>query len=244
MRLMRGLLLIPPDDEKALAAVAAGAGDGLILDLADESDIGRKGMQAALVAVREKAPALPLYGRIADLAAPRADSDLAAIMAGQPDGILLGRAESGADLQHLSVKLSVYEAELGLAEGLTKIIAAVATPTAILDLASFAGKTQRLAGLVFAEQALAKAMQVGTGRLPDDGLIPPLASARAFTLLAAKAAGVAAIDDAALPDTDDDKLRQLCEAAKRDGFNGKLARDLRQLAVINSVFKSDLERNR
>jgi citrate lyase subunit beta/citryl-CoA lyase len=236
---MRALLLIQSYDDRALAEAAESGADGLILDLATgESDrvAAQKQAAKALLKLRQAAPSLRIYARIGCL--EHADADLAAIMPACPTGILLGDVTAGADLQQLSVKLSVREAELGFADGATKIIATAAnSPTSVFDLGSLAGKTQRLAGLVFGENDLIRA-------LGGSSEAATIALARNLMLFAAKAADVAAINAAAPRDIDDTRLRTLCETAKRDGFHGKLATDRKQLAIINSVFKTDQEPGR
>jgi citrate lyase subunit beta/citryl-CoA lyase len=228
---MRALLPIQSYDDRALAEAAESGADGLILDFATgESDRVRAQRRAAkaLLKLRQTARSLRLYARIARLA--DADADLDAIMPAWPDGILLAHTKTGADLQQLSVKLSVREAELGLADGATQILATAATsPASVFDLGALAGKTQRLAGMIFGGDDLARAL--GS---PEAASI---ALARNLTLLAARATGVPAIDSAAPRDIDGAHLRELCAAAKRDGFDGKLAGDLTQLAIIHSVFK-------
>lgn len=210
-------------DETALAEAATSGADAVVIDLASreaERATARKTAHAALLKLRKMAPALPVHVRIGSPA--DSDADLDAIMPACPNGILLGETQNGADLQQLSVKLSVREAELGLADGSTGIIATVATSAAgVFELDTLAGRTQRLAGLVCGA---------------DD-----LALAKNLFLLAARAAGVAAIDAASPPDIDDARLRALCEAARRDGFHGKLAANARQLAIIQSVFAKDRE---
>lgn len=229
---MHALLLIRSAEEQALAEAAESGADGLVLDLpSDESDRAqaRKATHAALLKLRQTAPSLRVYVRIARLA--DADADLDAIMPAHPTGILLGDTRNGADLQQLSVKLSVREAELGLADGSTKIIATAATsPASVFALGTLAGKTQRLAGLFFGEDDLARALDGSSDHAA-------ITLAKNMTLFAAKAAGVAAIDAAAPPGIDSVRLRDLCEAAKRAGFEGRLASDRKQLAIIRSIFK-------
>jgi citrate lyase subunit beta/citryl-CoA lyase len=235
---VRALLLIQSPDDLALAEAAESGADALILDLgAGESDRASAGKMTAkaLLKLRLAAPLVPAYARIARVA--EADAELDAIMPVRPAGILLGDVGTGADLQQLSVKLSVREAALGFADGATKIIAiAAGSPASAFELGSLAGKTQRLAGLVFGGDDLARALES-----PEAASI---AFAKSLTLLAATAAGVPAIDAAAPRDIDGTNLRELCAAAKRDGFEGKLAADRAQLAIIHSVFKKDQEPNR
>jgi citrate lyase subunit beta / citryl-CoA lyase len=54
--------------------------------------------------------------------------------------------------------------------------------------------------------------------------------------MAAKAAGVAAIDCAFAGLHDSARLKAECETALRDGFAGKLALDPNQAAIIASAF--------
>ncbi|HTJ03645.1 MAG TPA: aldolase/citrate lyase family protein [Methylovirgula sp.] len=236
---MRALLLIQSPDDLALAEAAESGADALILDLgAGESDRASAGKMTAkaLLKLRLAAPLVPAYARIARVA--EADAELDAIMPVRPAGILLGDVGTGADLQQLSVKLSVREASFGFADGATKIIATVAgSPASVFELSSLAGKTQRLTGLIFGADDLARA-------LGGSSEAAPVACVRNLMLLAARAAGVVAIDAAAPRDIDGAHLRELCAAAKRDGFEGKVAADRAQLAIIHSMFKKDQEPNR
>jgi len=59
-----------------------------------------------------------------------------------------------------------------------------------------------------------------------------------LTLLAATAAGVAAIDTAFADLHDKEGLRAEAVAARRDGFVGKMAIDPAQAAIIDEVFPS------
>ena len=76
-----------------------------------------------------------IYIRVNDLASGLIDDDLAALVAVAPDGIMLPKANSSADATHLSAKLRVHEAENGLVDGSTRIIA-IMTETAAGVLAA------------------------------------------------------------------------------------------------------------
>ena len=87
------------------------------------------------------------------------DDDLDAAMAATPDEIVLP-VRNGADVQHLGVKLAVREAELGLADGATRIIALVAGPGAVFQLGSFVSASPRLAALAFDARAFATSLGI------------------------------------------------------------------------------------
>ncbi|TIN30851.1 MAG: CoA ester lyase, partial [Mesorhizobium sp.] len=63
-----------------------------------------------------------IYVRINDLSTDLTDEDLAALVPVKPDGIMLPKSNSGQDVQQLSAKLRVHEAESGLPDGAIKIL--------------------------------------------------------------------------------------------------------------------------
>jgi citrate lyase subunit beta/citryl-CoA lyase len=209
---MRVHLFVPSDPEKLTGAVASGA-DALWLEGRGAGDLLR--------AVRQQAANLKLYVCLGSL-----DDELDAAMAATPEGIVLP-VRNGADVQHLGVKLAVREAELGLADGATQIIALVAAPATLFQLGSFAGASPRLAALAF--DAPAFAMKLGI----EDMTTPPLGLARDLTLLAAKAAGVAAI----LIDAAGADLPATCKAAKRDGFDVIVVHDASETTAACAALK-------
>ena len=60
--------------------------------------------------------------------------------------------------------------------------------------------------------------------------------ARALCLAGAAAAGVPAIDTVFVDFHDSEAFRRECEAARRDGFSGKMAIHPAQVPIINEVF--------
>ncbi len=175
---------------------------------------------SALRAARQQAANLKLYVCLGGL-----DDDLDVATAAAPDGIVLP-ASAGADVQHLGVKLAVREAELGLADGATQIIALIAAPGAIFQLGSFVGASPRLAALAFDAQAFAASLGIA------DFSAPPLDLARDLTLLAAKAAGVAAIFVDATANS-----AVTYKAAKHDGFDAIAVRDPADIATVRATLK-------
>lgn len=240
--LMRSLLLVRADCENEFDAALDSGADCLVFDLARtvapaDKPLARDLTLAGLKRARQRSDPPLLYVRLNDLHSALTDLDLDSVMPGRPDGIVLPGAQNGANIQHLSVKLAVREAELGLGDGATKIIAMVAeTPASIFEMGSFAGASARLAGLIFGGAELASALGAKTSAFPDGTPTPPFALARSLTLFAAKAANVMAIDAASPSDTDEASLRRMCESARRDGFSAKLAAESAQLAIINAIF--------
>ncbi len=238
---MRALLLVHAECEAEIENALDSSADALVFDLtqlaATDAPLARKRALAALQRARQKAGPPLLYVRVNGLRSDLVDADLDAIMPGRPDGIVLPHSENGADIQHLSVKLAVREAEYGLRDGATKIIAMAAeTPASLFHLGSYVGASRRLAGLIYGAAELARALGIEMHERPDGTPSAPLALARNLTLFAAKAADVMAIDAASPIGRDDAGLRRDCETARRDGFAGKLALHPSQVAIINAMF--------
>lgn len=218
---MRSLLMVSSGDD--LDAALACAADVLVIGIDDGAAADRhKRARERLEHARTRHPRASLFVAVHRHEGGAADIDLDALMPARPDGIV-AEARSGADVQHLSIKLSVREAQLGLPDGSTKIIAtAASTPASIFMLGSFCDASPRLAGLIFG----------GTSDSLGEG---PAHTARSLMVLAAKSAGVPAFD-APSPDVGSRGLSEICQAALRDGFAGKCADAADQVATINAVF--------
>ncbi|RCS24570.1 CoA ester lyase [Phyllobacterium salinisoli] len=237
---MRSLLFVPGDSEKKLEKSLSSGADALILDLEDSVSFSRKQAAREMVAAfLQDAPAGSprLYVRINDLASAFADDDLAATVRARPQGIILPKSDGGTDVTRLSARLNVREAEAGMPEGVTKIIA-IATETAVgtLSMASYRRCTPRLAGLSWGAEDLSMAIGARTARDDNGDYTDPFRLARALTLLGAAAAEIAAIDTVYVNLKDDAGLMTECAAAERDGFSAKLAIHPAQIPVINAVF--------
>ena len=239
---MRSLLFVPGDDARKLAKAMASGADALILDLEDSvapsgKVPARQILRDFIFDARRQNPRPRLFVRINGLETGLADADLDAIMPAGPDGIMLPKSRSGADVQHLGAKLAVREAENGLADGACAIIPLVTeTPASLFVLSSYAGASQRLLGMAWGAEDLSAALGAQTNRLPDGAFTAPYQLARALTLVGARAAEVEPIDTVFTAFRDEAGLRRDCEAALRDGFTAKMAIHPAQVPIINEVF--------
>jgi citrate lyase subunit beta/citryl-CoA lyase len=244
---MRSLLFVPGDDERKLAKGLASGADALIVDLEDSVALDRK--QAArhiardfIAAARRNADAPRLILRVNALSSGLCDADLDGVMQACPDAVMLPKAEGGASVQHLGAKLAVREAEHELADGSVKVIAiATETGRAMFQLGTYAGASRRLIGLTWGAEDLSAELGAETNRLADGSYADPYRLARSLTLFGAAAAEIDAIDTVYTSFRDAEGLKAECEAARRDGFTGKMAIHPAQVPVINAVFTPSAE---
>lgn len=244
---MRSLLFVPGDQPRKIEKGLTSGADVLLVDLEDSvapaNKVAARAVARDAIAAAKQAGAAPrLFVRVNALDTGLTDDDLDLVMQAGPDGILLPKALSGMDVQHLAAKLAVREAENGLPDGGTVIIA-IATETAasLFTMGSYRGATHRLAGLTWGAEDLSADLGAETNRTPDGLLTDPYRMARVLTLFAANAAGVAAIDSVFTAFRDDAGLAAECTAARRDGFTAKMAIHPAQVPVINAAFTPSAE---
>jgi citrate lyase subunit beta/citryl-CoA lyase len=132
--------------------------------------------------------------------------DLAAVMPGRPDGIVLPKCAGAADVNRLSLYLDAFEAAAGIEHGATRIVTvATETARAVLKLLDFENMSPRLWGMMWGAEDLAASL--GASRNRTAGRFHgPFLLARDLCLISAAAAGVVAIDTIATDINDLDAL--------------------------------------
>jgi citrate lyase subunit beta/citryl-CoA lyase len=239
---MRSLLFVPADSERKLARGLESGADALILDLEDSVAAANRGVarRQAREFLEAHGPAggagrIRRYVRINPLGSGLALDDLAATVAGRPDGILLPKCVPD-DVRTLDHYLSAFEAAAGSPVGTIRIIAiATETPAGVFALGGYAGVSPRLEAMTWGAEDLSACIG-GTNRTIDGEYDGPYRLARSLCLLAAAAAEIVAIDTIYTDFKDDAGLRAESFAARRSGFTAKMAIHPAQLSVINEAF--------
>jgi citrate lyase subunit beta / citryl-CoA lyase len=240
---MRSYLFVPADSERKLARAPQSGADALILDLEDSvvpanRELARRQARALLEA--SPAAGWERWVRINPLASGAALDDLAAVVPGRPDGILLPKCVP-EDLRTLDHYLAAFEKAAAIGAGAVRVIAiATETPAAMFMMGGYAGVSARLAGITWGAEDLAAAIG-GHNRRHDGAYEDVYRLARSLCLLAAAAAGVAAIDTIRTDFKDTAGLAAECAAARRAGFAGKMAIHPAQVEAINSAFAASAE---
>src|SRR5215470_5608935 len=121
---MRSLLFVPGDSEKKLTKSLGSGADVLILDLEDSVVAERKAAARTITAefLEARNGTAKLYVRVNPLASGLVLADLAAVVVARPDGIVLPKAEGGADITTLDHYLAALEARDGLSIGSIAIL--------------------------------------------------------------------------------------------------------------------------
>lgn len=240
---LRSLLFIPGDSEKKLGKADGAGADALILDLEDSVAPDGKPLARRLVADHLRARprgarTSELWVRINPLDSGLALTDLVAIVPAAPDGIMLPKSDSAAEVERLSLYLDALEAQAGLEAGAIGVIpVATETAAAPFRLDSYAQvRPPRLRALTWGAEDLSAAVGASTNMDPAGGWGLTYRLARSLTLLAAHASGVAAIDTLHVDFRDEEGLRASSRAARAEGFGGRLAIHPAQVGPINESF--------
>ncbi len=233
---LRSFLFVPGDSERKLVRGLTSGADALILDLEDSVAPARKKLAQGMVLQSLLAPraAPQIWVRINPMDEGGLD-DLAAIVRGAPDGIMVPKIDGPADVQRLSHCLDVLE--LRDQVGPIRILpVATETARAPFTLGAYASMPlPRLFGLTWGAEDLSTALGASTN-LEAGGWAFTYRMVRSLTLMAARAAGVEPIETLFTDFRDPAGLRASCDAAALEGFTGRIAIHPDQIAPINAAF--------
>jgi citrate lyase subunit beta / citryl-CoA lyase len=235
---MRSFLFVPGDSVRKFDSAKKTAADALILDLEDsiapDGKVGARDITRQMLDARN--PTQKIYIRVNALDTGLTLGDLAAVMPGRPDGIVLPKCEGATDVDRLALYLDAFEAASGIAAGTTRIVTvATETARAVLKLLDFGNMSPRLWGMMWGAEDLAASL--GASRNRSDGRFhSPFVLARDLCLIAAAAAGVVAIDTIATDIDDLDALKAESIAARQDGFLAKAVIHPKHVDIVNAAF--------
>ncbi|NJD32417.1 MAG: CoA ester lyase [Gammaproteobacteria bacterium] len=236
---MRSMLFVPGDRPERFAKAVASGADAVIFDLED-AVVPERRPQARVEIARylgEAERRVPLWVRINPVATDEALPDLVAVIDGRPDGIMLPKARDGEDVHRASHWIESLEAHCGLAAGSVGLIPLVTESAgAVLNAASFAKLPERVRGLTWGAEDLAADVGALGNRTPEGEYEFTYAYARSMCLLAAAAAGVAAIDTVDTEIRDTPAIERRARESRRQGFVGKMAIHPSQVAPIHAAF--------
>jgi citrate lyase subunit beta/citryl-CoA lyase len=244
---LRSWLYVPGDSDKKLSKADGSRADAIVLDLEDSVAEPNRGV--ARKKVREFLDARPagqrkyqLWVRVNALE-DSALVDLAAVAGGAPDGIVLPKIHGADDVARASYFLDALEIRDGVNPGHIKIApVATETPAAPLRLGEFATtKLPRLIGLKWGAEDLSAAIGASTNLDETGRWTLTYRWVRSAVLLAAKAAGVQAIDTVYVDYRDIDGLTRSCRTSAQEGFTGRAAIHPDQIAPINEAFAPSAE---
>lgn len=238
----RACLVVPGSSPEKLAKAARRGADEVVVDLEDAvapvaKERARRDVVAALagdwggatVSVRVNAPGTPwCHEDIAALAAAPAP----------PHGIVVPKVESAGDLAFVDRLLDGVEAAAPQRPAPLRVQALIETAAGVVAAHEIAAASPRLEALIVGYADLAASLGRSPAGAADVGAWDAVRDA---VLMAARAAGVQAIDGPYLAIAADDAFAASARRARDLGFDGKWAIHPAQVAPLVELFTPTAE---
>jgi citrate lyase subunit beta/citryl-CoA lyase len=244
-RSRRSCHAVPGSSERFLAKAPQLEADEVFLDLEDavapdEKEGARERVIEALrtldfgettVAVRVNGTQTPHYYRDLIAVVERAGAQL--------DAIMLPKVQTPGDVEMTDKLLTQIELATGLAVGRIGLEAQIEDAAGLLACEAIATASPRMETLIFGpgDYSAAVGIPVTTiGGVPDGYPGDHLNYVYSRLVVAARAAGIQAIDGPYARVGDDDGLRERSRLARALGLDGKWTIHPGQIAIVNEVF--------
>jgi citrate lyase subunit beta/citryl-CoA lyase len=249
-RILRSMLYVPSNSWRMINNATTEGADAVILDLEDgcpmaEKETGRVFARDSVSMLKEHG--LDVFVRVNSMETGLTATDIAYTVVPGLDGIMLAKTESSEDVRALDALLKEQENRKGMAPGGVQVIALLETPKGILNIREVIAASQRMVAVGFGAGDFSREMGAGMGvtKLSPDEYFPMILHARSSIAMAARAAGIQAIDTPYFGLVIDlEGLRRESEKVKLLGFSGKQLTHPRHVDVANQVFspaRADVE---
>ena len=223
----RSWLFVPADSEKKIGKAIESEADAVIFDLEDSVAPAQKAAARQILKNLGKRAGGPQWWvRINPLRTDEHRKDLDVLGLADLQGIVLPKAESGADVTEIAHRTGNIP------------IHAIVTETAasLFGLLSYRDPKSSLVAMSWGAEDLSAALGASSKYDADGHLSFTYKLARSLCLAGAVAANVQPVDGVFADYRDEEGLRAEAQAAAREGFTGKLAIHPAQVGVINAAF--------
>jgi citrate lyase subunit beta/citryl-CoA lyase len=235
---LRSILFVPGNRPRMLEKARMLLADAVILDLEDAVPPGEKTAARAMVRQALEAgfyePRVIL--RVNAFSTGLAEMDLEEAFAAGVDAVCLPKANTASDVEKLAVLLAPLEQERGLPVGSVGILLMVETAQGVLNAREMACAGsgpgfRRVQALCLGGEDLCA--DLGAVRTKEGAEI---AYTRAHLVLAARAAGVTAIDTVYTDLADQEGLQAEARQSRQLGYSGKLLIHPAQIEPVHRAF--------
>jgi citrate lyase subunit beta/citryl-CoA lyase len=223
----RSWLFVPADSERKIAKALDSEADAIIFDLEDSVAPTQKAQARDILRNLPKRSGGPEWWvRVNPIDSEFHKDDLHLIGVADVHGIVLPKAESGADITRLAHRTGNIPVHAIVTE----------TAASLFGLLSYRDPKLPLAAMSWGAEDLSAALGASSKYDANGELGFTYRMARSLCLAGAVAAAVQPVDGVFADFKDEAGLRTEAEAARRDGFTGKLAIHPAQVKVINAAF--------
>ena len=229
----RSWLFVPGDSEKKILKALESDADAVIFDLEDSVVPDRKKVAREILKTLPKRSNGPQWWlRVNPLGTQFHKDDLKLVGNAYIQGIVLPKVENGGDVAHVAHRTGNIPIHVIVTE----------TPASLFNLMTYRDPNSPLAAMSWGAEDLSAALGAASKYDSDGSLSFTYKLARSLCLAGAVAAGVQPVDGVFADFKDEAGLKREAEAARSEGFTGKLAIHPAQVPIINAAFTpSDAE---
>jgi citrate lyase subunit beta / citryl-CoA lyase len=228
----RSWLFVPADSERKVEKALDSEADAIIFDLEDSVVPAQKAAAREILkgcVPRSGGP--QWWVRVNPIGSEFIKDDLKLIGVADIHGIVLPKCEGGWDV----IELAHHTGNIPVHAIVTE------TPASLFAMLSYRDPNSPLAAMSWGAEDLSAALGASSKFDANGELSFTYQLARSLCLAGAVAAGVQPVDGVFADFRDEQGLRSEAEAARREGFTGKLAIHPAQVPVINAAFSPSNE---
>ncbi|HUW71222.1 MAG TPA: aldolase/citrate lyase family protein [bacterium] len=239
MKLRRSMLYVPGNAPAMLRDAHIYSPDSVMFDLEDSVSPREKDAARHLVFQALKHydyAGVERIVRINGLDTPYGLEDIAAVVCGGVDAVRLPKTDGPEDILAVEQAVAAAERRFGRPTGSVKLIAAIESARGILAVRDIAVASPRLIAIAIGAEDFVTDMH--TSRSPDG---VELLTARSMLVMAARAAGIMAIDTVFSSVDDEEGFQREVRLAKQLGFDGKSVIHPSQIAMVHAIYAPTTE---
>ncbi len=236
------MMFVPGNNPGMMADAHIYGPDSIMLDLEDSVSMMEKDTARLLV---YNALRTIDYGdtemvvRINPLNTPYGKKDIEAVVKAGVHVVRMPKTETADEVREVEAEIEKVEREIG-AEGRTRIMAAIESALGVVNAYDIAISSPRMMGIALGAEDYCANLKTQRSKEGDE-----LRLARETIVVAARAAGIDALDTVFSNLNDMETFRREVEYIKTLGFDGKSIINPRQIEVVNEVFtptEKDIEK--
>lgn len=233
LKLRRAMMFMPGNNPAMLQNAGIYGADTVIFDVEDAVAVSEKDAARQLVhnAIKRLQYPCEVAVRINHIQTPFGLDDLKVILPAKPDLIRLPKAETGQDIKIIDEIIGEAEAKYGFAAGSIGMMAAIETAKGLMHAYEIATASPRMVALAIGGEDFVADLKTSRSREGWELFV-----ARSQLLLAARAAGIQAIDSVFANANDDEGFLAETRLIKQLGFDGKSVINPRQVRMAQEVF--------
>lgn len=233
-KLRRTMMYIPGNNPSMISDGHIYGSDSIMFDLEDSVSLKEK--DSARFLVYNALKTIDYEGtetvvRVNGLDTPFGRDDFEAIVRVQPDIIRLPKTEKPEDIIEADKLISEIEEKIGMEQGTVKLMAAIENALGIINAYKIATASPRLVAIAIGAEDFVT--DIKTTRSPE-GI--ELLSARSQVLMAARAAGIYALDTVYSDVNNDEGFINEVKLIKQLGFDGKSVIHPRQVNLTHEIY--------